>query len=229
MKVIAVMPAFREETRISAAILGMMPLVDVVVVVDDGSGDATPLRAKETGAVVLCHTLNRGQGAALRTGTDAALALGADIILHVDADGQHDPESIPRLLEPVKRGSADVVFGSRFLGNELQHVPFARRMVLAAAKRFNVFALGIPYRVTDPQSGLRAMTAAAARRIDFRQDRMAHCSEILRLVTRSDLHWTEVPARVHYTEETLAKGQGGVSSPVAAFRIVWELFVGAFS
>ncbi len=229
MKVIAVMPAFREETRISRAILGMKELVDEIVVVDDGSGDATPERAKEAGATVLRHSLNRGQGAALRTGTDAALKLGADIILHVDADGQHDPESIPRLLEPVAQGKADVVFGSRFLGNESESIPMARRLLLAAAKRFNAFALGIPHRVTDPQSGLRAMTATAARRIDFRQDRMAHCSEILRIVTRSDLRWMEVPARVHYTAETLAKGQGGVSSPVAAFRIVWELLVGAFS
>ncbi|MCK9361052.1 glycosyltransferase family 2 protein [Patescibacteria group bacterium] len=229
MKVIAVMPAFREETRISGAILGMKPLVDAIVVVDDGSGDATPLRAKEAGAIVLRHSLNRGQGAALRTGTDAALKLGADIVLHVDADGQHDPEYVPALLEPVKQGKADVVFGSRFLGNESESIPFARRLVLAAAKRFNAFALGIPHRVTDPQSGLRAMTASAARKIDFRQDRMAHCSEILRIVTRSDLRWIEVPARVHYTAETLAKGQGGVSSPVAAFRIVWELLVGAFS
>jgi glycosyltransferase involved in cell wall biosynthesis len=229
MKVIAVMPAFREEGRIGAAISGIRPLVNQMVVVDDGSGDGTAERAREAGAVVLRHSLNRGQGAALRTGTEAALKLGADIVLHVDADGQHDPEYVPALLEPVRQGGADVVFGSRFLGSELEYIPFARRMVLAAAKRFNAFALGVPHRVTDPQSGLRAMTAVAARRIDFRQDRMAHCSEILRIVTRSDLRWKEVPARVHYTAETLAKGQGGVSSPVAAFRIVWELFVGAFS
>ncbi|MCR4256825.1 MAG: glycosyltransferase family 2 protein, partial [Candidatus Uhrbacteria bacterium] len=163
MKVIAVMPAFREEGRISAAILGIRPLVDAIVVVDDGSGDATAERAKEAGAVVLRHSLNRGQGAALRTGTEAALKLGADIILHVDADGQHDPEYVPALLEPVRQGNVDVVFGSRFLGSESEYIPFTRRMVLAAAKRFNAFALGIPHRVTDPQSGLRAMTADAAR------------------------------------------------------------------
>ncbi len=229
MKVIAVMPAFREEGRIAAAISGIRPLVDAIVVVDDGSGDATAGRAGEAGAVVLRHSLNRGQGAALRTGTEAALKLGADILLHVDADGQHDPESIPTLLEPIRQGKADVVFGSRFLGVDAQGMPFARRVVLLAAKRFNAFALGIPRRVTDPQSGLRAMTAGAARRIDFRQDRMAHCSEIMRLVTRSDLRWTEVPALVLYTEDTLAKGQAGLSAPVAAFKIAWELFVGAFS
>ncbi len=225
MKVIAVMPAFREENRIGAAILGIKPLVDQVIVVDDGSGDKTPERAREAGAIVLRHALNRGQGAALRTGTEAALMLGADIVLHVDADGQHDPASIPHLLAPIREGKADVVFGSRFLGETSEGMPLGRRALLLAAKRFNSFVLGVPRRVTDPQSGLRAMTATAAKRIAFRQERMAHCSEILRLVTRSDLRWMEVPTRIRYTQETLAKGQ----KPLDAFKIAWELLVGAFS
>ena len=100
MKVIAVMPAYKEETRIAAAISGIKPLVDQVVVVDDGSPDATAERATETGVTVLRHSLNRGQGAALRTGTEAALKLGADVIVHIDADGQHAPESLPALLAP---------------------------------------------------------------------------------------------------------------------------------
>ena len=229
MKVIAVMPAYKEETRIAAAISGIKPLVDQVVVVDDGSPDATAECATETGVTVLRHSLNRGQGAALRTGTEAALKLGADVIVHIDADGQHAPESLPALLAPLKEHKADVVFGSRFLGLSSQGMPFARRLLLIAAKRFNALALGVPRKVTDPQSGLRAMTAEAARQIDFRQDRMAHCSEILRLVTRSKLRWVEVPVRVHYTAETLAKGQNGMSPPLAAFKIVWELFIGAFS
>jgi len=229
MKVIAVMPAFREETRIAAAISGIKPLVDQLIVVDDGSGDATADRAAETGVVVLRHWLNRGQGAALRTGTEAALKLGADIIVHIDADGQHAPESLPALLAPLKEEKADVVFGSRFLGLSSEGMPMARRILLIAAKRFNALALGVPRKVTDPQSGLRAMTAEAAKQIDFRQDRMAHCSEILRLVTHSKLRWTEVPVRIHYTAETLAKGQNGMSPPLAAFKIVWELFIGAFS
>lgn len=224
MKVIAVMPAFREEDRISAAISGIRPLVDAIVVVDDGSGDATAERAKEAGAVVLRHGLNRGQGAALRTGTEAALKLGADIVLHVDADGQHDPETIPALLAPIKEGKADVVFGSRFLGVESQGMPLLRRAVLFAGGVFSNVVLGIPRRMTDPQSGLRAMTSDAARRIDFRQDRMAHCSEILRLVTRSNVRWIEVPTRIRYTAETLAKG----NKTSDAFKIVWHLLLGAF-
>ena len=224
MKVIAVMPAYKEESRIAAAILGVKPLVDQVVVVDDGSEDGTADEARKAGAVVLAHAINRGQGAALKTGTEAALKLGADIILHVDADGQHHPESIPAVLAPVKEGKADVVFGSRFLGLESEGMPFTRRVVLVLGRVFSQVALGIPRHMTDPQSGFRAMTAAAARAIDFKQDRRAHCSEIMRLVTRSGLRWVEVPVRISYTEATLAKG----NKTSDAFRIAWHLFLGLF-
>jgi glycosyltransferase involved in cell wall biosynthesis len=224
MKVVAVIPAYKEKSRITAAILGIQPMVDQIVVVVDGSEDGTLEEAKKTSAVVLHHAINRGQGAALKTGTEAALKLGAEVIVHIDADGQQDPQAIPMLIAPIKEGKADVVFGSRFLGIDPEGMPPVRRMVLIAGKLFSQFILGIPRQMTDPQSGLRAMMAAAARRIDFKQDRMAHCSEILRLVTRSDLRWMEVPVRVSYTKDTLAKG----NQTSDAFRIVWHLFLGMF-
>lgn len=224
MKVIAVMPAYKEKTRIVAAILGVRPMVDQVVVVDDGSEDGTAEEARQTGATVVVHAINRGQGAALKTGTEAALKLGADIIVHIDSDGQQDPKAILALVAEIQNGRANVVFGSRFLGVDSEGMPVMRRAVLFLGKLFSQFVLGIPRTMTDPQSGLRAMTARAAREIDFKQDRMAHCSEILRLVTRSDLRWSEVPVRVSYTEATLAKG----NQTSDAFKIVWHLFLGFF-
>ncbi len=218
------MPAYKEKSRIAAAISGIQPLVDQVVVVDDGSEDGTAEEARKTEAKVLVHSINRGQGAALKTGTEAALKLGADIIVHIDADGQQDPQAIPKLLEPIKEGKADVVFGSRFMGIAPEGMPLMRRMVLQFGKWFSQFVLGIPRKMTDPQSGLRAMTAEAARAIHFKQDRMAHCSEILRLVTRSNLRWMEVPVRVSYTADTLAKG----NQTSDAFKIVWHLLLGLF-
>lgn len=210
--------------RIGRTVRGVLPYVDAVVVVDDGSEDGTADRARETGAAVLRHRVNRGQGAALRTGTEAALRLGADVVLHIDADGQHDPESIQGLLAPIRSGDADVVFGSRFLG-ETVDMPVSRRLLLTAARTFNALAVGVPRSVTDPQSGFRAMTAAAARGLAFRQDRMAHCSEILRLATRSPFRWTESPVRVRYTDESLKKGQ----KPWDAAHIAWQLFLGVFT
>jgi hypothetical protein len=224
MKVFAVMPAYNERGRIGAVVRGLLSRVDRVIVIDDGSADGTAEEARAAGADVVAHVLNRGQGAALKTGTVLATAEGADIIVHIDADGQHDPQALPTLLAPIIEGRADVVFGSRFMGIESAGMPVSRKLLLAAAREFSSLVLGIPRSVTDPQSGVRAMTAEAACAVDFRQDRMAHCSEILRLVSRSRLRSVEVPVRVIYTSDTLAKGQKAAD----AVKIVWQLLLGAF-
>lgn len=224
MKVFAVIPARNEEPRIKRVLEEVRSFVDTIIVVDDGSGDRTAMTAQDAGAIVFRHAINRGQGASLKTGTIAALRLGADIIIHLDADGQHDPSFVPALIEPLRSGRADVVLGSRFLGLEPEAMPAVRRAVLIAARVFNRVALGIPHHVTDPQSGLRAMTADAARRIPFSQDRMAHASEILRMITRSRLRWMEIPVCIRYTLDTLAKG----NKTSDAFKITWQLLIGAF-
>ena len=224
MKVFVVMPAYNERGRIGAVVRRLFPRVDRVIVVDDGSADSTADEARAAGADVVSHVLNRGQGAALKTGTVLAVAEGADVVVHFDADGQHDPETIPTLTAPIVAGGADFVSGSRFLGVTSDGMPLSRKLLLAAARQFSSLVLGIPRTVTDPQSGLRAMTVEAACAIDFTQDRMAHCSEILRIVSRSELRSVEVPVRVLYTAETLAKGQKATD----AFKIVWQLLLGAF-
>lgn len=223
MRIVAVMPAFREVPRVQAAVRACLSYVDRVIVIDDGSRDGTAEEAQAGGALVLRHTINRGQGAALRTGTMAAVSIGADAIIHIDADGQHDPSFIPALLAPLKNNEADIVFGSRFMGLKAIDMPLTRRVLMHGIKLFNTFALGIPSNVRDPQTGLRAFTAQAASKLNFQQDGMAHCSEILRLATRQ-LRWKEVPVIVRYTKDSLEKGQhrGGV------VRIVWQLFVGSF-
>lgn len=221
MRIAAVIPALNESSRIGPVIRGVRSFADLVIVVDDGSVDQTAEVAKKAGAVTLRHVLNRGQGAALKTGTEAALQLGADIIVHVDADGQHDPSMIKTLADPIIHGEADVVLGSRFLGIDPTGMPWIRKQYFKLGRMFNTFFLGVSTKVTDPQSGARAMNRKAAQKIDFVQDRAAHCSEILAIVTRSDLRWKEVPVHVRYTAETLQKGQKFTE----AFKILWHLFI----
>lgn len=218
------MPAYNEASRVGAAVVGVKPYVDTVIVVDDGSSDGTAEAAKAAGAFVIRHAVNRGQGAALATGNAAAIALGAKIFVHVDADGQMAPENIPALVGPLKAGEADVVFGSRFLGVDAEGMPLIRRGVLWLGRVFSLYVLGISRRMTDPQTGLRALTSEAVACLPFRQDGKAHCSEILRLVSRSSLRWKEIPALIRYNADTLAKG----NRTSDAFRIVWQLFLGAF-
>lgn len=225
MRIIGVIPAYNESGRIAATINCCRPFVDGLIVVDDGSTDGTESEAKLAGICVLRHKTNRGQGAALRTGTEAALRQGADIIVHLDADGQHDPAEIPSLIAPIVADSADVVLGSRFLGIKPTGMPLTRRLLLKAGRNFNAFALGIPKSVTDPQSGLRAFNAKAAGSVSFKQDKVAHASEILRIITRSNLRWLEVPSHVRYTPESIKKGQKNLD----ALRIAWQLFIGVFT
>lgn len=105
MRVIAVIPAFNEAPRLKAVLSNLKSHVDEVIVVDDGSHDDTAAIAQAEEATMLRHAVNRGQGAALKTGTLAALQQGADIIIHLDADGQHHPDEIVQaLLEPIRKG-----------------------------------------------------------------------------------------------------------------------------
>jgi glycosyltransferase involved in cell wall biosynthesis len=222
MRIVAVIPAYNEAPRLGAVLVSLKGVVDEIIVVDDGSQDETSYVAQQEGVHLLRHDINRGQGAALKTGTMAALTLAPDIIVHLDADGQHDASTIALLLAPLKNQQADIVYGSRFAGVDAHGMPASRRVLLRVARLFSQYILGIPHVVTDPQSGLRAMRASVAEALVFAQDGMAHCSEILRWVTRSSFRWQEVPVRVHYTQASLQKGQKASH----AFKIVWELLLG---
>lgn len=114
---LVVIPAFNEEATIGAVIEGVkahLPDVDVVVV-DDASADSTRTRAEIAGAKVLRHAANLGYGGAVQTGLRYARGNGYDVAAILDADGQHDPADLPRLLEPLARNEADLVVGSRYV------------------------------------------------------------------------------------------------------------------
>lgn len=217
-KIMIVVPAFREESQIGDVVAALRTRDLPVVVVDDGSPDATAERAADAGAVVLRHPLNRGQGAALQTGIAYALRRGAEIIVTFDADGQHSADDVARLIEPIVRGECDIVLGSRFLGTT-SRIPRARRLLLRAAVIFTRITSGA--RVTDAHNGLRAFSRRAAATLDIRLDRMAHGSEVLDQIARSRLPYREVPVHIRYTEYSLAKGQTSGS----AFRVAFDYLV----
>ena len=126
-------------------------------VVDDGSNDATDVAARVAGAFVLTHGRNRGKGAALATGIAQALSDGADIIVTLDADGQHPPEEIPKLVDPIHRGAADLVLGARARSAPM---PRSRRFTnWLSAKLASRLA---PAPVPDAQTGFRAFTRQLA-------------------------------------------------------------------
>ena len=122
---IAAMPAYNEESSIAKMVLGCKKCVDKVVVVDDGSTDATSEIALALGAYVVRHNKNEGYGAALRSCFKIARDLGADKMVIIDSDGQHDPGEIPSLLKPIEMG-ADLVIGSRFCNGNGKNIPSYR-------------------------------------------------------------------------------------------------------
>jgi glycosyltransferase involved in cell wall biosynthesis len=131
-----------------------------VYVVDDGSTDGTAERGRGAGAEVLVHPRNRGKGAALAHGIAAALAGSADVIVTLDADGQHAPEELPRLVAPVATGEAELVLGARARAGTM---PLGRRCTnwLSAALASRIGGTPVP----DAQTGFRAMSRHAARTV----------------------------------------------------------------
>lgn len=220
-KVVAVIPAYNEAKTIREVVRAVKEEVDEVVVVDDASTDQTADLAKSAGAKVLTHLVNRDQGAALQTGTDYALLKGADIIVHFDADGQHRVEDIKKLIEPLLRGEAEVVLGSRFMG-EVSNIPPLRKIILFLGKLFNRLFLGV--KLTDPQSGLRVLSSQAATKIEITEDHMAHCSEILWQIRKKGLRVKEMPVVVNYTKYSKQKGQSNLNAIKIGLRLIFSRF-----
>ena len=181
--------------------------------------------ALATGAALVRHPVNLGQGAALQTGFDYALARGAEVVVTFDADGQHRAEDLPALLaaldgRDVAGRVVEVALGSRFLApSSLAAVPRGRALLLRGAVLFTRWVGGVL--VTDSHNGLRALRASALRRLRLTQSRMAHASELLHLLRALDVPFAEVPVTVRYTARSLAKGQ----SALGALNIVTDLLV----
>lgn len=221
-----VVPAFNEEKNISVTIQDLKRQgYKNIVIVDDESKDHTVEMAKKAGAIVLQHVINRGQGAALRTGIEYALEQNSDIIVTFDADGQFLASDLKRLIQAVEGGQYDIALGSRYLGrkmevhikNPMNHLVFLIRQVfLKGGRVFNYVFTRTWF--SDSQSGLRAMNQKAAKTIQITQDRMAHATEILEQIAKHRLRFIELPITVRYTDATIEKGQGG-KGLLAGFRI----------
>lgn len=217
-----VIAAYNESTVIATVVRPLLEAGYRVVVVDDGSRDETATRAREAGAAIVTHAINRGQGAALQSGLRYALRQGARILVTFDADGQHSAGDVPRLVGPIAEQAADIVLGSRFL-EPATEMPAARRLLLRLAVVFTGVVSGV--RLSDAHNGLRAMSRRAAEQVDLHLDRMAHASEIIDQLVRTGLPLVEVPVTVRYTSYSLEKGQRAGN----AARIVWDYLLNKLS
>lgn len=160
---IIIMPAYNEAAslpRVIPEVLAAAPGYDLLVI-DDGSRDATARIAADLGAAVVSLPVNLGYGGAVQTGFLYAVQHGYDLGVVIDADGQHDPAGIPVLADAVVQGGADVAIGSRFRGQLKYRVPWVKRTGMAL---FGWTVSRITGRqVTDPTSGFQALNADALR------------------------------------------------------------------
>ncbi len=216
-----VVPAFNERAVIRATVEPLLSRGYQVVVVDDASTDQTSGALDGLPVHVVRHSINLGQGAALATGMAYALGRGAGVIVHFDADGQHCPDDIAGIVEPILAGEADVVLGSRFLRpQDAQLVPAGRRWLLKLGIVFNGLLTGMW--LSDAHNGLRALGRPAAAKMQLHANRYAHATEILDQIRRNRWRYVERPCSILYTDYSRAKGQRASN----AFNIALDLLVG---
>ena len=216
--VAVVIPAFNEESKITDTILELKKYFENLIVVDDGSSDATFKIAKSTGAETLRHPINLGQGAALQTGICRALLNPqTKFILTFDADGQHSAETAIEMLYEIKKSDVEIVLGSRFLAKNTTEIPVKKKIILRLAIVFTRFNSGLA--VTDTHNGLRVMKRSFAESLNIKYPGMAHASEILNHVKSVNASWKEFPAQISYTDYSKNKGQ----SVLNAVNILTEM------
>jgi len=218
-KIFFIIPGYNEEKSIGKVIKELKKAgYNNIVAIDDGSKDNTYQEAKKQNIFVLQHAINRGQGAALRTGTEFALKKGAEIIVHFDSDGQHRVEDLPQMLKPVLKGEVDVALGSRFL--KKTKMPFSRRVLLKGSVWIQWLFYGV--KLSDAHNGFRVMSRKAAQKIKIDSDRMEHASEIVEEIVKKKIKYKEVPVIIRYTGYSMKKGEG---SFWGAVRILFKMII----
>ncbi len=193
----AIIPAYNEEKTIGDIIKRTKKYVDKVIVVDDFSSDKTYNIAKKSGAIVIRHKINSGVGKSTRDGFEKALSIGSDYIITLDADGQHDPDDIPKFIKKLNMGY-EFVIGRRNLSN----YPIIKRVGNFFLNVFVNFISGTL--IPDTESGFRGYKSEALKKLHLTADRYEICDEIIFEVGRNNLKRSYVPIK----SSSYIKGSG---------------------
>ena len=223
--VVAGIPAFNEERTIAKLVLEAQKHVDVVLVCDDGSSDCTAEIAERMGADVIKHERNLGYGAAIKTLFTMAREVNADVLVTLDADGQHDPREIPRLIEPVLENKADIVLGSRFLADKERdnEVPSYRGWGIKLISKLTGAASN--HKFNDAQCGFRVYGRKALSGLSLVENGMGASVEVLMKAEKSGLTVVEVPAEVKYKELERSSTQNALGHGASVLMSIIRLIV----
>ena len=196
MKIIITIPAYNEESTIGTVIQDIKRVMNQtkyeyeIIVVDDGSTDRTAENARKAGEIVYSHPYNYGLAETFRTEMEKALESDAEIIVHMDADNQYRADEIPKLVEPVEKGEADLVLGSRFMGI-IEEMPIMKRWGNIAFSKVVSQISGI--KITDAQTGFRAFTRQFAEKVRISSTHTYTQEMVIRAV-KEKFKVIEVPA-----------------------------------
>lgn len=206
MKTCVIIPAYNIEKTLPRVIEGAKKYVEKVIVVDDGSSDATFAKAREAGVEVLKHGKNLGKGRALRTGLKHALEKGFEQIILMDGDGQHDPHEIPRFLSAAQDSRVDIIVGSRM--EDVGDMPRERLVV----NRIGSFLTSLLARqkIPDSQSGYRLVKSRALKEITLTSQRYDVESEMLIKAGKRGFGIKSIPIKTIYRQE------------ISHFRKFWD-------
>lgn len=214
-----IIPLYNEATVVRQVIEEAREVFSHIVCIDDGSSDDSVAEASAGGAVVLRHPINLGQGAALQTGIEfARVQRGAQFFVTFDSDGQHEVGDALAMVQRLRSEPFDIIVGSRFL-DDRTNASALKKVVLRLAVFFERMSTGV--KLTDAHNGLRAFNAEAAWKLQIRQNRMAHASEIVAQIGEHRMRYAEQPVHIKYTEYSMSKGQSLWNS----VNILTELFI----
>ncbi len=218
-KIYIVIPSFNEAEMLPTTIKSLQQEgYHNIIVVDDGSSDNTKNALKNKNVIFLHHSINRGQGAAVKTGMEAAKLLHADIVVTFDADGQHDPKDIERLLNKLNKGY-DVILGYRNLSRKT--MPVFNIWANYMANLITQLFYGI--QIKDSQCGLRVYGKKAMACIDTQGDRYEFYSEVIREIVKNNLRFAEEPVNVYYTKYATSKRER--QNIKNALKTVYRMFL----
>lgn len=195
--IVACISAYNEEQNIAKVLVKTRPYVDHIITCNDGSKDYTKEIAQELSDKIINHPTNLGYGRSLIDLFREALKLKADVIITLDADGQHDPDEIPKVVAPILNGEADIVVGSRFLSNKNEMKKY-RRFGIRIINLLTQKASG--GHIVDSQCGFRAYNQAALKKLRLTEHGMGLSAEILVKASEQGLKIAEVPVRVYYND-----------------------------
>lgn len=227
MHLVIVIPVYNEEKVIKKVIESIPKKINgvsktTIVVVNDGSTDNSAEQVKATRALLVNLPFNLGVGLATATGIEAGKILGADILVTMDGDGQHDPRDIQALVKPILSQKYDLAIGTRLINR--QSMPTLKKVGNWLMNAITYIFSGIW--ISDSQSGMKAFSQDAIKKLKINTSGYELCSEIIMLAKKEKLRITEVPIRTIYNEHSIRKGQNPLNGLNIALRLLYKKISG---